>query len=71
MGDIRDGCCKRAFPIKKNINTLENYLKRKTDPEYSYAIDLIRRGTCFVAMKQEDNEYHFYPSRFIGYQKIP
>ena len=40
----------------------------KTDPEYSYAIDLIKRGTCFVAVKQGDNEYLFYPSRFIGYE---
>lgn len=60
---------KELSQLKENISTLENYLNGKTDPEYSYAIDLIKRGTCFVAVKQGDNEYHFYPSRFIGYEK--
>ncbi len=60
---------KEIYQLKENINTLENYLNGKIDPEYSYALNLIKKGTCFVAMKQGDNEYHFYPSRFIGYQK--
>lgn len=60
---------KELSQLKENINTLESYLKCKIDPEYSYAVDLIKRGTCFVAVKQEGNEYHFYPSRFIGYEK--
>ena len=60
---------KEIFQLKENISTLENYLNGKTDPEYSYAMDLIKRGTCFVAVKQGDEKYHFYPSRFIGYEK--
>lgn len=65
---IKMNVVKEISQLKENISTLENYLKSKTDPEYTYAIDLIKRGTCFVAMKQGDNEYHFYPSRFIGYE---
>lgn len=42
---------KEISQLKENINTLENYLNGEKDPEYSYAIDLIKRGTCFVAMK--------------------
>ncbi len=60
---------KELSQLKENISTLENYLNGKIDPEYSYAIDLIKRGTCFIAVKQGDKEYHFYPSRFIGYEK--
>lgn len=60
---------KELSQLKENISTLENYLNGKIDPEYSYAVNLIKRGTCFVAIRQEDNEYHFYPSRFIGYLK--
>ncbi len=48
------------------INTLEKYLASKKDPEYSFALDRVKKGTCFAAVKQGD-EYKFYPSRFIGY----
>ena len=41
--------------IETNIQTLDEF-----------AINLILRGTCFIAKKQE-NSYRFYPSRFIGY----
>ena len=47
---------KELYQLKENINTLENYLNGRIDSEYSYALNLIKRGTCFVAMKQGDNE---------------
>ena len=28
---------------------------------------LVKRGTCFIAVKIDDDNYRFYPSRFIGY----
>ena len=49
-----------------NIKQLDIYLDRKCDPEYSFALDLIKKGTCFVALSNE-NSVRFYPSRFIGY----
>lgn len=49
--------------IINNIKTIDYYLEKKVDPEYSYAINLIKRGTCFI--KYNNN---FYPSRFIGYK---
>lgn len=53
--------------IEENIQTIDNYLSNKTDGEYSFALDLIKRGTCFV-VKKEGDTYKFYPSRFIGYK---
>jgi hypothetical protein len=52
--------------IKVNMETLDKYLASKKDPEYTFAINLIRRGTCFIAM-EKNGKYRFYPSRFIGY----
>lgn len=52
--------------IKKNMKTLDNYLSKKVDLEYSYALDLIKRGICFIA-DNSSGEYRFYPSRFVGY----
>lgn len=50
----------------KNINTLDNYISSKKDPHYDFSLNLIKKGVCFVALKNE-NSYSFYPSRFIGY----
>lgn len=52
--------------LKTNVKVIEKYLKSKKDPEYSFALNLIKRGTCFVAI-EEDGTYKFYPSRFMGY----
>ena len=52
--------------IQTNMDILDYYLNRKTEPTYSYALNLVKRGTCFVA-KLTDEGYRFYPSRFIGY----
>ena len=49
--------------IIKNIEMIDLYLSKKVDPEYTYALNLIKRGSCFL-------KYHdkFYPSRFLGYK---
>lgn len=52
--------------LKVNFKKIDNYINDKKDPEYNCALNLIKRGTCFVAVKK-DNSYKFYPSRFIGY----
>lgn len=52
--------------ILDNCATLDGYIKSRKDPEYTYALELIKRGTCFLAIEDE-GEYRFYPSRFIGY----
>lgn len=52
--------------ISANIQTLDNYLTKKHEPEYSYALALVKRGTCFIAVKC-GRSYKFYPSRFVGY----
>ena len=52
--------------IVDNCATLDGYIESRKDPEYTYALDLIKRGTCFLAIEDE-GEYRFYPSRFIGY----
>ncbi|MBR3747778.1 MAG: hypothetical protein IKP64_03130 [Selenomonadaceae bacterium] len=52
--------------IKDNMNTLDGYIANESAPECSYALDKIKRGTCFIAQKCGD-AYKFYPSRFVGY----
>ena len=51
--------------ISKNIQTIDKYLNDSELKEY--AISLIKRGTCFVAVKINE-EFRFYPSRFVGYK---
>ena len=52
--------------IEENIEVLDGYLKNQIDPYYSETLKLIQRGTCFIAVKNNNN-IKFYPSRFIGY----
>lgn len=52
--------------IKENMLVLDSYLDKKCESEYSFALNLIKKGICFIAVKTEDR-YRFYPSRFIGY----
>lgn len=52
--------------LMANTKLLDKYLNSKIDPEYSFALNLIKKGTCFVVIR-EQNIYKFYPSRFIGY----
>jgi hypothetical protein len=54
--------------LKYTIKTLEDYLTNKKEPEYEFALQLIKRGTCFVVVEENNNNYKFYPSRFIGYK---
>lgn len=54
--------------LESNITILKQYLNSKTDSEYSFALDLVKKGTCFVAVENESG-FSFFPSRFIGYAK--
>ena len=55
---------KKLNDISANIKTVDGYLN---DPDLKeYAFSLIKRGTCFVVVKN-NGEFRFYPSRFIGY----
>lgn len=54
--------------LKANMQLLDKYLESQTDPEYSYALDLIKKGTCFIALA-DNGTYKFYPSRFTGYAR--
>lgn len=52
--------------LMANLQVIDRYLASGKDPEYSFALSLIKKGTCFVVTKSNDL-YRFYPSRFIGY----
>lgn len=52
--------------LKANLQRIDEYLVSRKDPEYSFALNLVKKGTCFVVIKVKDS-YKFYPSRFIGY----
>lgn len=52
--------------IRTNMKTMDNYLVKADNPEYTYALGLISKGICFVA-DDSTGEFKFYPSRFIGY----
>lgn len=52
--------------LQANIKTLDKYTNLKKDPEHGFGLGLVKKGTCFVAVK-ENGTYKFYPSRFIGY----
>lgn len=50
--------------INENTKTIDGYLNDSDLKEYAFS--LIKRGTCFVAVKN-NKSFRFYPSRFIGY----
>lgn len=52
--------------IINNMDTIDSYLASVGTPECALAKSLIRRGKCFT-YRIVNGEYHFYPSRFIGY----
>ncbi len=52
--------------IINNMNTIDSYLNATGTTNCSDAKDLIKRGRSF-AYRIIEGEYHFYPSRFIGY----
>ncbi len=51
----------------ENFKIIDEMLSSKKDPEYTYALNLIKNGTCFVVFQSDNDTYKFYPSRFIGY----
>lgn len=53
--------------IIENIERLERYLCEGSDDERSFAINLIKKGRCFVTY-QVNGETRFCPSRFVGYK---
>ena len=57
---------KSKYELLQNIKTLDEYLDKEEGQEYEFALNLIKRGTCFIVVKTED-DYKFYPSRFVGY----
>ena len=57
---------KNVNELRVNIKTLDGYIAIKKEPEYDFALNLVKKGTCFVAVK-ENGTYKFYPSRFVGY----
>ena len=59
---------KKKKELHENIKQIDEYLTNKIDPKYNYALDLIKRGTCFVALADRNGTIKFYPSRFIGYK---
>lgn len=52
--------------LRDNIETLRKYINDKTDPTFDFAVNLVKKGTCFVVVKVGEG-YEFYPSRFVGY----
>lgn len=52
----------------ENIEVLDTYIYQNCDPEREFALDLIKRGICFVTVFN-NGDYRFYPSRFLGYRK--
>lgn len=52
--------------ILKNIMLLDNYVTQGIENQKEFALSLIKKGTCFIAMRK-NNSYKFYPSRFVGY----
>lgn len=67
FGGVLMYCVKSLEEIKDNISTMDKYLDKKIDSEYTFALKLVKKGVCFIVTKSDDNGYKFYPSRFIGY----
>ena len=52
--------------LMKNLFRVDTYLSSDDDFEYNEMTTLIKNGTDFVVYKS-GSEYHFAPSRFVGY----
>ena len=59
-------CVHSLDEIRENMAVLDHYLEKKCESEYSFALERMKRGTCFIAVKSPTG-YQFYPSRFMGY----
>lgn len=51
----------------KNLNTIEQYLQSDSEEDYWTMAEYIANGKVFVAYLV-NGQYHFAPSRFVGYQ---
>ena len=56
--------------IRHNMSTLDAYLNKKTDPEYSYALGLVKRGICFVADNSSASISLLYPSSTLPRESL-
>ena len=56
----------KAEEIKRNMVILDTYLDGQNEEEYSWAVERIKQGQSFIAVKTKEG-YKFYPSRFVGY----
>ena len=52
--------------VERNALTLGVYLGSVDIAERRFAVNLVKRGTCFVAFRSGEGR-KFYPSRFMGY----
>lgn len=52
--------------IITNIKTIEKYLMGDSDNDFDIMAKYISHGRVFIAYKI-DGDFHFAPSRFIGY----
>ncbi len=64
MGDMK--IVASLEEIQKNTSIFDGYIENRTDPEYTWALERIKKGTCFVTIGDESSGYKFYPSRFVG-----
>jgi len=44
--------------LTANVQILDEYLNSKSDPEFMFALNLVKRGTCFYVTKNGDNVYN-------------
>ena len=51
----------------KNLDRVEDYLSNGSDELYNAMTQYIARGRVFISYKV-NGEYHFAPSRFVGYK---
>lgn len=52
--------------IKNNMTTLDSSIRSSVSEEKYKALDLLRKGRCFIA-DRGSGDFRFYPSRFVGY----
>ena len=57
----------KIYDIEKNLDLFEYYLCEGNEDQQRFAIELIQRGSCFIAY-EINREIRFAPSRYIGYK---
>ena len=58
---------KSVKDILENAKRFDKYIESGSSDEKELAINCIRWGRCFVVVK-DNNNYKFYPSKYIGYK---